>query len=489
MSMFENKWMKVSLWSIKKATWLVWISLLGIGIVAGIGLALYMHSLPALSIWHTTTLKNDFTRNSNVKTFSDYLKMEDTLFRELDAKIYDKIPSKEKNRINRYTRGAYADPERWKQNWNRSFELPVKDPKMGVLLLHGMSDSPYSLHAQAVLLHQKGVWVVAMRMPGHGTIPSGLIKLRWEDMAAAVKIGMQRLKEKVGSKPVHIIGYSTGATLALNYTFDALNDETLTLPKSLIFYSPAVGLSAAAPFAIWQSRIAHILGLKKMEWNAIEPEYDPFKYNSFAVNAGDQVYQLTEEVQKQFDTYEKANDHTKPFPSVLSFSSITDATVSVQAVVDGLYERLPKGAHTLVLFDFNHHFSNNLLVKNSVLKRTEKLRKHKKSENYTLELISNMQNKDNNLSLIINQKVVKELPLQWDKTLYSLSHVSMPISPYDPLYGSKKAPKSPGIMLGHIAMYGETATLEISASAMLRQRWNPFHAYIDQRILKFMKLQ
>ena len=65
-------------------------------------------------------------------------------------------------------------------------------------------------------------------------------------MAAVVKMAMVHLKEKVGEKPLSIIGYSTGAPLALHYTFEALKDNALPLPKSLIFYSPAIGVSAAA---------------------------------------------------------------------------------------------------------------------------------------------------------------------------------------------------------------------------------------------------
>jgi len=30
-----------------------------------------------------------------------------------------------------------------------------------------------------------------------------------------------------------------------------------------------------------------------LAWNSVVPEYDPFKYNSFAINAGDQAYRLT----------------------------------------------------------------------------------------------------------------------------------------------------------------------------------------------------
>ena len=64
----------------------------------------------------------------------------------------------------------------------------------------------------------------------------------------------------------------------------------------------------------------------------------------------------------------------------------------------------------------------------------------------------------------------------------------MPISKDDPLYGDINAPKSPGVTLGHLAMYGESAVLEISPAAILRQRWNPFHEYTQKRMLDFLGL-
>jgi hypothetical protein len=81
----------------------------------------------------------------------------------------------------------------------------------------------------------------------------------------------------------------------------------------------------------------------------------------------------------------------------------------------------------------------------------------------------------------------EELPFQWPKGLYSLSHLAIPISQNDPLYGDDNAPKSPGIKLGRLALYGENGILE--TSSLLRQRWNPFHSYTKQRVLEFMELE
>ncbi len=488
MRLLESYWIQIPWWSVRKASRILWLAFLGALIIGVIAFTMYMNSLPSLSIWHTTILKNEFNTKSDVKDFDAYLALEEKLFSELDTQIYDKVLEEEKNKVNRYTKNSFSDPKRWKKSWNRTFELPVKNPKMGVLLLHGMSDSPYSLHAQAEYLRKRGIWVVGMRMPGHGTTPSGLIELKWQDMAAVVKIGMKRLEDKVGANPIHIMGYSTGAPLALNYTLSSLDDTSLVIPSSLIFYSPAIGVSKAASFAIWQSRLGHLLGSEKLSWNSIGPEFDPFKYASFAVNAGDQVYRVCSQVQKQFDTYEKKKDK-KPFPPVLSFASIVDSTVSVNDIVNNLYKRLPKGDHTLVLFDINHNFSANHFIKKSVSTSLEELRQTSMGDTYTFDLISDINNPESNLMQIRNAKTKQSLPLNWDKGLYSLSHLALPISRNDPLYGDQNAPKSPGLKLGHLAVYGETSILQTSSESLLRQRWNPFHSYTKQRVLEFMQIK
>lgn len=448
-----------------------------------------MRSLPSLSTWHTTILENEFTKHSKVKYFDDYIALEKRLFSELEREVYQKVKPYETNRIQRYTRNSISDPIRWENRWNKSFELPVEDPKMGVLLLHGMSDSPYSLRTQAEYLHRNGAWVVSMRLPGHGTVPSGLRDVKWEDMASVVEIGMKRLSDKIGNKPIHIMGYSTGAPLALNYTFSALENPTLRKPDSLIFYSPAVGVSKVAPLAVWQSRIGYFFGLPKLEWNSIKPEFDPFKYGSFAVNAGDQVYRLCNHVQKRLDNYLLKEDGGKLLPPILSFASMVDSTVNVNDTVNKLYKRLPQGAdHTLVLFDINHDFVAENLVKRQVLASLERLRQTPQNKHYTFDLVTDLNSTDGSINLIRDGEMIEDLSYKWPKGLYSLSHLSLPITPDDPLYGNENAPKSPGIQLGYLALYGENAVLETPASSLLRQRWNPFHSYIKQRVLKFLKL-
>ncbi len=83
-----------------------------------------------------------------------------------------------------------------------------------------------------------------------------------------------------------------------------------------------------------------MLGLEKLAWNDILPEYEPFKYGSFAINAGDVSYRITRQIQLMLDAA-SASGTLADMPPTQAFSSVVDATVSVPALVERLYGRLP----------------------------------------------------------------------------------------------------------------------------------------------------
>ena len=452
----------------------------------------YMERRPDLGVWHLTQLDQEFTAASGVSTFTDYLALEQRLFDQLDAQVYAKIPDDERRLINRYNRNSLSDPARWEPNWNRSFELPVETPKAGVLLLHGMSDSPYSLRNLGQRLNAAGALVLGLRVPGHGTAPSGLVEITWQDMAAAVRLAMNHLAEQSGDAPLYIVGYSNGAALAVNYTLDALEDAALPKVERLLLLSPEIGVTPAAALAVWQARIGHLLGLEKLAWNVILPEYDPYKYGSFAVNAGDVVYRLTNRIQEQLDEL-SGTGKLQGFPPLLAFSSVVDATVSTPALVEGLFERLPAGDHELVLFDINRMAEIEPIMKSDPIGAIRALQDDP-DRAFTFTLVTNddTRRRDVVASTVAPGKgaaSTSPLGLSWPDELYSLAHVALPFAPEDPLYGGHPTEQSPGISLGDIALRGERGVLQIPASDMLRLRWNPFYPYVERRVLAFLALR
>ncbi len=78
----------------------------------------------------------------------------------------------------------------------------------------------------------------------------------------------------------------------------------------------------------------------------------------------------------------------------------------------------------------------------------------------------------------------RKTTLAWPKSIYSLSHVSLPFSPDDPVYGKPDAGESPGIQLGNVALRGEKGVLQVTGTDMLRLRWNPFYSYVEQRVVE-----
>ena len=69
-------------------------------------------------------------------------------------------------------------PANFTTDWNRSYIMePQGIPVGAVVLLHGLTDSPYSLRHIARLYQSRGFVAIAIRLPDHGTVPAGLINV------------------------------------------------------------------------------------------------------------------------------------------------------------------------------------------------------------------------------------------------------------------------------------------------------------------------
>jgi alpha-beta hydrolase superfamily lysophospholipase len=441
--------------------------------------------------WHTERLTEEFTAEmvDKIQTFDDYRQLEDRLFKQLEEKVYARTATGPEYALVRYSAGSAADPQQRRPNWNRSFEFASDQPVGGVLLLHGMSDSPYSLRALGATLKQRNHWVVGLRLPGHGTAPSGLKHIRWQDMAAAVQLAVTHLASKVGKKPIHLVGYSNGAPLALNYTLDALEDDALTVPASLVLISPSIGLHPAAALAKWKRRSSAIPGLGGMAWLSVMPEFDPYKYNSFATNAAEQVHSLTRTVARRIAA--RASSDVNPIlPPTLVFKSTVDATVSTDAVVDRLLKHLRPNRHELVLFDINRFAAKSSLLIADPAPFTARLTADK-SLPFVLTLVTNANLESR--AVVARRKPpfsteaseTEPLHLAWPRGVISLSHVAPPFAPDDPLYGQSPPGKENSLFLGQMAIQGERDLLKIPYSFLVRIRYNPFYNFLERRVLEW----
>ncbi len=448
-----------------------------------------LQNRPDLKLWHDEHLDAEFTADSPVSDFTGYLALEEKVFAQLERQVLDRLPEADRGPINRYMRGSLTDPGRWERNWNRTFELTAPEPTAGVLMLHGMSDAPYSLRQLGFDLNEKGAWVVGLRLPGHGTIPSGLIRLKWEDMAAAVRLAMRHLRDRLGDKPLFIIGYSTGGSLAVEYALDQIAGDKLPKVKKIVLVSPAIGVSRLAALSVWQARLGRWIGLEKVSWNSIQPEYNSYKYSSFAINGGVQVYRLAADIQNRLTAARKAG-RLKRFPPVLAFQSVVDATVSTPAVFTGLYHRLINAGNELVVFDINRHAGVDSLLTGDPLDSILALH-GTGGMNYCLKLLTNENPLSNRVVVVsygagMHAALTEPLDLQWPGDVHSLSHIALPFPEDDPLYGIKENTLNPGVVLSKTILRGERGVIRIPADEILRLRWNPFYPYVSRRVIRFL---
>lgn len=177
------------------------------------------------------------------------------------------------------------------------------------------------------------------------------------------------------------------------------------------------------------------------------------------------------------------------FPSTLAFQSVADRTVSTAALLDPLFSSLASPRHSLVLFDVNQtanmagFLSPNLDALVAGLENSQKV-------SYRLTLLTNA-------SPSSRQVVARELGagassavestgLAWPRNVYSLSHVAIPFPPDDPLYGAGRSPDFAGVHLGTLAPRGERDLLSVSMNQLMRLRYNPFHAYLVERVQEWL---
>ena len=152
--------------------------------------------LPDLKSWHRVGL-DEMTASTldDQFTFPQYQAREEQLFARVRA-LESTIDAADRTPVNRYHPGSLSHPSSAGRDWNRSFETSPAAIRGGALLIHGLTDSPYSMRAVAEVLRDNGIYSLSLRMPGHGTIPSGLVTATWADWLAAVRMGVRHVREQ-----------------------------------------------------------------------------------------------------------------------------------------------------------------------------------------------------------------------------------------------------------------------------------------------------
>lgn len=449
--------------------------------------------LPDLKPWHRFVPQKELTAAelNDRFTLADYLAREAEVFREVREQVETQTPAEDRTKGNRYFEGSPINPSHFATDWNRTYELAPSEIRGGALLIHGLTDGPYSMRRVAELLRDRGIYSLCLRMPGHGTVPGALTQVRWEDWLAAVKVGARHVSARIGQgKPFFLVGYSNGGALAVQYSLEALAGAPLPRAERIVLLSPMIGIVPFTAIAKVVSALAFVPYFEKSRWLDVLPEYIPFKYNSFPVNAAQQTLDLTSLLQAGI---QKAADAGRigQMPPILTFLSLVDSTVSTDATVDKLYDRLAENGSELVVFDMNR--TNNLRPflkspEDALITRLET----GIGRRYRFTLVSNV--RPDTVEVMERSfppgggpPRVQPLGLSWPPQVFSLSHVAIPFAPDDPLFGiAPDMREDYGLRLGLIAPRGDPSVLRVPMDSFMRLNSNPFFSYVERRVREWI---
>lgn len=239
------------------------------------------------------------------------------------------------------------------------FELTHPHSNKVALLIHGLTDSPFTYHDLAQVYYQQGYTVRTILLPGHGSAASALLNIEVNQWQQAIKYGIKRSIQDFDE--VILAGYSTGAALLIDYaTKQSLSPKI----KALMFYSPATEPhNKRGWLAKWIDAIPFV------NWIDKDADVDFAKYESFPLNAAAASYDAMSLV--SVSSLNKRPALKLPIFSVLSDIDTTIDTRATLKLLSALHKgnsKKYKPLDTLVLYGNTDilpvNFASDYTVKN-----------------------------------------------------------------------------------------------------------------------------
>jgi esterase/lipase len=240
-----------------------------------------------------------------------------------------------------FTKGTLADYERYSRDYLRQARVDTADdatldnlvpftlepgpqcPRLpdgrfprGIVLTHGLVDSPYSVRPLGEALRAHCVFVYGLLLPAHGSRPGAMLQSRWQDWAAAEHWAA----EQVGARVEHLLlgGHSAGGTLA------ALESTRNTRVEGLVLFGPAFGITPSSRYAQMLVPLGSLF--PAAAWFEVKPDSARYRYESFTFRSAAETWALIQ------DTWQEENATHRNLPTFTVLSR-PDNTVDTDAAL------------------------------------------------------------------------------------------------------------------------------------------------------------
>lgn len=222
--------------------------------------------------------------------------------------------------------------------WNLPYRLAPAagcspGDRTGLLLVHGLSDSPFVFRDLARYLADQCVEVRTLLLQGHGTRPGDMVTASADVWRDQVRNHFVALSQDVDL--AFIGGFSLGGALATEYALS----ETGPRPAGLIAVAPAWQLNGLRDY-LWLAPIADVFG----DFVEKEPELNPVKYESFSFNAGSQIGDVISSAQSRIRQYESLE-----IPLFLAATE-ADSVINLEYLVTQFRKRFTNPRNAMMTF-------------------------------------------------------------------------------------------------------------------------------------------
>ena len=324
--------------------------------------------------------------------------------------------------------------------------------KSGFILVHGLSDSPFMMLDITNSISQKNPCSIINIpiLPGHALVPGASLEATNEQWIGAVDLAVKDLRNS-SVDSITMIGFSTGSALSLHHV---LSNYDSNQDIKLVLISPAFDLSLSW-YKVAALQVMSFIGNLSNSFGYMDKygDVNPYKYESFSYNGVNELHKLTKKIKKLLDKVNVVNN------GIVLFASAEDSTINQQTSLD-------------------------------------------LSSKYFKNLSGGVVYSPTNISNVLNGVVVQNPQSASDK-IVDLSHVSLPISPKNIVFG-KNAKINYGCL--HYAdkdnpellascesfsndfYYGETNNANLSKYPKFsRIQYNPLYDDLIERLLKFIE--
>lgn len=218
-------------------------------------------------------------------------------------------------------------------DWNAPQEWRPEQPtSRGILLVHGLGDSPWSFSDLGPSLAKQGFLVRTLLLPGHGSKPADLLNTRLEEWRQLLREQAAVLAKEVPH--IYLGGFSTGANLVLHYAYEHPDVE------GLLLFSPAFKSNTAYD---WLPSLIAWAKPWLREPSPDRPTQTPVRYLNVPTNAFAQFYRSSVTVRAKLN----AGRYDKP---VLLVVAQHDSVLDTAHIRDTFTQRFTHPASRLVWY-------------------------------------------------------------------------------------------------------------------------------------------